>query len=73
MLDPKLSLLSNDIKKAQEQQFLRDDVQDRATHNLRANITDSITEIGTKTLRNITDLSTAVIESSLGRLSKRNQ
>lgn len=73
MLDPELSLLSNDIKKVEEQQLLRDDIQDRATNNLRVNMTDSINEIGTKTLRNITDLSTAVIESSLGRLSKQNQ
>ena len=73
MLDPKLSLLSDDIKKAYEQQLLRDDIQDRATHNLRANLTDFINEIGTKTLRNITGLSTAFIESSLGRLSKQNQ
>ena len=66
MIDPKLSLLSNDIKKAQEQQLLRDDIQDRAAHNLQANLTDSINEIGTKSFENITQ----VIKNTLGRLSK---
>ena len=64
MNDPKLSLLSNDIKKAQEQQLLRDDIQDREAHNLQANLTVFVKEIGTKTLGNITDLSSQVVDLS---------
>ena len=69
MLDPKKSLLSNDIKKAHEQQIMRDDIQDGAAHNLQANLTESINDIRTNNLRNITDLSSQVIKKLFGRLS----
>ena len=65
---PKLSLLSNDIKKAQEQQIMRDDIQDRAALDFQANLTESINDIQTDNLRNITYLSSKVIKNSLGRL-----
>ena len=71
ILNHKLSLLSNDIKKVQEQQLLRDEIQDRAAHIILTNLTDSINEIGANTLSNITDLSSKVDKNSLGRLSRQ--
>ena len=71
MLYPKLRLLSNDIKKAQAQQLLRNEFQDRDMRNLTANLTISVNEIRANALRNITDLSSKVVRNSLAWLLKR--